>query len=262
VEEGVDQKASAEILERATSGLPFLCSITVVNTIFVALETTEHTSFDLILVSATMRDGIDGVDMCRILQTVGANTPMVLMVEHGDIPSEEEVLARTKFTAVLKNPFSPFTFSRVIQTVILGEGATGPAPAPAVAAPPAPHAAAAAAAGAAAASTAGTSDLHEAFLEAVVSEAAASDGGGGGAGIMEALSTDMNSFNTGSSSSSSCSAFFVLQKGAALLLPPLPPPSTAARARGSEISTVAARRAKFPMWWMLNSKMRCGTYST
>lgn len=60
--------------------MDYVCVFTVVDNAFLALECTEHTYYDLIIASNNLLH-LKAMDMVRVLAAVGANIPIVLMLE-------------------------------------------------------------------------------------------------------------------------------------------------------------------------------------
>jgi CheY-like chemotaxis protein len=79
VEHGVDEKSAVRILEGSCQQLaPSLAIWTVVPDCFLALEATEHTDFDLIIVQKGLPQ-LDIQAVLKVIRNVGSQTPVVSM---------------------------------------------------------------------------------------------------------------------------------------------------------------------------------------
>ncbi len=81
------------MLEDSTAHLAHTCVFTVVPNAFIALECTEHTCYHLIIATKNLID-LHAIDMMKILDAVGATTPVVVLIERGEEynPAEMEGL--------------------------------------------------------------------------------------------------------------------------------------------------------------------------
>ena len=106
VEHGLDPRQSASFLEMSTmrhiTNRTF--AYTVVLDGFSALECTEHTLFDVIMVHKDLPH-MSGVEVMRILRSAGNHTPVVLVVNEADVVSDEEALY-AGFSGVLRKPYT------------------------------------------------------------------------------------------------------------------------------------------------------------
>jgi CheY-like chemotaxis protein len=122
VEPGVDEKEASKVLEKCTEGLDECCfSFTVVPNAFLGLECTEHTSYDIIIIQASLPQ-INAVHFLNILKTVGAQTPVVLLVDltiaDEWIDIQDKDAKELGFTAILRKPFSTNHLCNLIKSVI------------------------------------------------------------------------------------------------------------------------------------------------
>lgn len=79
VEQGVDEQKSATLLEKCCDSLrPKVAVFSVVSNCFVALEMTEHTKFDLIIIQRGLPQ-LDILAVLKVLRAIGNYTPIVCM---------------------------------------------------------------------------------------------------------------------------------------------------------------------------------------
>jgi len=79
-----------------------VCVFTVVNNAFGALECTEHTCYDAIVIEKNLPShGIDSLDFVNVLRNVGALTPIILLYEEGT-----DVGDISKYCCALRKPFT------------------------------------------------------------------------------------------------------------------------------------------------------------
>lgn len=64
----MEEKLSAAHLEKVTAVLPYKCTFTVVQSPLIALECTEHTEYDLILIAGYSNCTVTAMDFLRILR--------------------------------------------------------------------------------------------------------------------------------------------------------------------------------------------------
>ena len=122
VEPGVDEKEASKVLEKCTEGLDECCfSFTVVPNAFLGLECTEHTSYDIIIIQASLPQ-INAVQFLQILRKVGAETPVVLLIDltvaDEWIHIQDNDAKDLGFTAILRKPFSTNHLCILIKSVI------------------------------------------------------------------------------------------------------------------------------------------------
>lgn len=122
IEPDVDEKEGSRVLEKSTESLEEYCfSFTVVPNGFIGLECTEHTCYDLVIVKSSMQQ-IGAIEFLNILRTVGAPTPIVLLVdltisdEWSDI--EESRAKELGFAAILRKPFSAGHLCTLLKNIL------------------------------------------------------------------------------------------------------------------------------------------------
>jgi hypothetical protein len=113
IEPGTDEKSSSLKLEKATRMLDFICAFTVVSNPFTGLECTEHTHYDAVFIASNTASQLNALDFLRILRTVGALTPVVLMGTKDDL-SAYQVDYGSLFSSVLLKPFSEKTLCQLV----------------------------------------------------------------------------------------------------------------------------------------------------
>jgi len=106
IDSAVNCIAASAFLEEATAQLlqtfSLVCVFTVVNNAFAAIECTEHTCFDAIVIEKNLPShGIDSLDFVRVLRNVGALTPIILLYEN-----DTDVADTAHFCCALQKPFS------------------------------------------------------------------------------------------------------------------------------------------------------------
>ena len=132
VERGIDEKLAAPILENSTRLMsPKLCVFTVVQNCFAALEATQHTNYDCIIVEK----GIPCLDirgMLKVMRALGNNVPFVIMVpfllrkQENDTITEEMIdenslrneMRQLDYSDVLMQPYSSTTLCQAITGAI------------------------------------------------------------------------------------------------------------------------------------------------
>jgi CheY-like chemotaxis protein len=106
VEHDLDPRQSASFLEMST--MRHITNRTfayiVVLDGFSALECTEHTIFDVIMVHKDLPH-MAGVEVLRILRSAGNHTPVILVVNEADGVSDEEAMY-AGFSGVLRKPYT------------------------------------------------------------------------------------------------------------------------------------------------------------
>ena len=121
IEAEVDERKGGEMLESKTSALflehGLMCIFTVVSNIFIGLECTEHTCYDVILINHNMKHGINAFEFLRILRTAGALTPVILVYDTttSSILSQQ---SKDDFSCLLEKPFSAATICAAILNAI------------------------------------------------------------------------------------------------------------------------------------------------
>jgi hypothetical protein len=118
VEPDIDEKSGSAILENSTATLQnIICVFTVVSNCFLALEATEHTSFDLIFVRKDLPN-LCASQFHNILSCVGSHIPIILMNEalktNQPTKSSNDTLHMNLFAAVLETPYSNIALCRLI----------------------------------------------------------------------------------------------------------------------------------------------------
>ena len=79
VETGVDEQQSAALLEKCCAALkPRMVVFTVVSNCFAALECTEHSKFNLIIIQKGLPQ-LDILAVLKVLRAIGDATPIVSM---------------------------------------------------------------------------------------------------------------------------------------------------------------------------------------
>ena len=105
------------MLEDSTAHLAHTCVFTVVPNAFIALECTEHTCYHLIIATKNLID-LHAIDMMKILDAVGATTPVVVLIERGEEYNPAEMEGLRLYLDVLRRPFCTADLCRVIQAAI------------------------------------------------------------------------------------------------------------------------------------------------
>lgn len=111
----VDQQLASRVLEKSTLSLNHICVFYVINNGFLALETTQYSCYDVIIVNEELSD-FHSLQFFRILHLVGANVRGVLVRRRDEQLSvfpttEQEVLG---IYASLIQPFSSLQLCEVI----------------------------------------------------------------------------------------------------------------------------------------------------
>lgn len=124
IEPGVDEKEASRVLEKCTDGLDeYSFSFTVVPNGFLGLECTEHTCYDIIIIQSSLPQ-INAVQFLQILRKVGAETPVVLLIDltvaDEWIDIQDNDAKDLGFTAILRKPFSTNHLCMLIKSVIEG----------------------------------------------------------------------------------------------------------------------------------------------
>lgn len=106
------------------------CVFTVVPDPLMALEATEHTPYNLIFIAEDSQQGLNAKGFVTSLRMVGADMPVVLLkdgreseelaahVPQFDEPSVSSAPSGTKFSAVLRKPFTKRDLCDVIRATL------------------------------------------------------------------------------------------------------------------------------------------------
>jgi hypothetical protein len=108
--------------------LDFMCVFTVVSNPFTGLECTEHTHYDAVFIASNTASQLNALDFLRILRTVGALTPVVLMGTKDDLSAYGEVDYGSLFSSVLLKPFSEKTLCQLVFHIVHDSLAEVPLP--------------------------------------------------------------------------------------------------------------------------------------
>lgn len=107
IEPNVDEKRASHMLEDClASSTPagLLCVFTVVGNGFIGLECTEHTCFDVLIVTKDMPH-LGAIDFKNVLRAVGCPTPIIVLLDEDDRLEESEV-TQLGFFCALRKPFN------------------------------------------------------------------------------------------------------------------------------------------------------------
>lgn len=99
----MDEKEGAEVLENATRSMPDTCVFTVVSDNFLAVESTENCSYDLIM---TKEDStyFSILDMMGMLRHLGIDIPMIMTCSPDHVLTEKHNVAKSVY--LLNYPFT------------------------------------------------------------------------------------------------------------------------------------------------------------
>jgi hypothetical protein len=97
--------------------LDFMCVFTVVSNPFTGLECTEHTHYDAVFIASNTASQLNAMDFLRVLRTVGALTPVILMGSKGDLASYD-VDYGAMFSSVLLKPFSEKSLCQLVFHIV------------------------------------------------------------------------------------------------------------------------------------------------
>lgn len=78
VDSGVDEKLGSSVLETATKSLDIVCVFTIVKNNFLAFESTEHCSYDLIIITEDSSD-FSIIEMMELLGKLCIHIPVILI---------------------------------------------------------------------------------------------------------------------------------------------------------------------------------------
>lgn len=115
VENGVEEKTASTMLEMSLKSLPFACAVTVVPHAFAALEMTEYTILDLIILKHDL-PGLNGLCSLKIFRNLNSKTPIVLLLDQAEKVSES-IAGQPTFYGILRKPFSKFELCSLVQSV-------------------------------------------------------------------------------------------------------------------------------------------------
>ena len=120
----MDEKPTSQLLENATAHLTTPIIFTVVSSLFLALEWSEHTNFNAIFVSSKFKVDMNAFDFLKVLRNVGAVTPIILLNESNELdhllglPPIGFSVKSYNFNAVLTFPFTKRELCQVIMEAI------------------------------------------------------------------------------------------------------------------------------------------------
>ena len=113
VDSNVNSWHGSKMLEEVTSPLRkshgLVCVFTVVNNVFVALECTQHTNFDVIIAhnNYLLSEGIKSANFVRLLRNIGDLTPFIVLFDDGDDNSSHSNILYDQYCSTMTAPFTP-----------------------------------------------------------------------------------------------------------------------------------------------------------